>query len=163
MINNIDFDANKEAPYFQVSTEQRIRWGMERLSVSLIQQIVADTFGEEDAIHVTFLSEYITNKRYSTKTNIGKIIKIRNWKETVVKDKTIGESAIYATVKNINRHDVSRYCSAVYLGHREAYIAFYLDDILLYVSSDVIDIIATNVQKIARLKQMYVDYDVMYC
>lgn len=49
---NIDFDCNKENPYFQASTNQRIRFGMEDLTPSLIRKIVEDTFSENDNISV---------------------------------------------------------------------------------------------------------------
>lgn len=153
---NIDFDCNKDTPYFQVTSEQRIRFGMEDLSIILIQKIVGDIFKENDILNVIFLSEYIANnKRYSSKSKIGKIIEIKNWHETVVNDDSIGEGVVYATIKNINRNDIIKFCSKIYKGHNEAYISFFNDKSLLYVSSDVIDIISKDVEIIADLKQAY--------
>ncbi|MBO1910609.1 hypothetical protein [Sporosarcina sp. 6E9] len=153
---NIDFDCNKDTPYFQVASEQRIRFGMEDLSITLIQKIVGDIFKEDDHINVIFLSGYVANnKRYSSKPKIGKIIEIKNWHETIVKDSSIGEDVVYATIKNLNRNDIIKYCSKIYKGHNEAYISFFNDKSLLYVSSDVIDIISKDVNKIADLKRKY--------
>lgn len=154
---NIDFDCNKETPYFQVTSEQRIRFGMEDLNITLIQKIVGDVFKENDQLSVIFVSEYIANnKRYSSKSKIGKIIEIKNWHETVVfNDESMGEGIVYATIKNLKRIDLIKYCSEIYKGHNEAYISFYNDNYLLYVSSDVIDIISTDVEKIADLKHKY--------
>ncbi|WP_208592646.1 hypothetical protein [Gracilibacillus suaedae] len=153
---NIDFDCNKETPYFQATSEQRIRFDMEDLKINLIRKIIEDVFTEEDKISVIFVSEYIYNKkRYSSKSKVGKIINIRNWHETVVEDETTGEGEVYATIMNLKREDITNYCSAIYKGHTEAYISFFSDKFLLYVSSDVIDIISNDVEKIANLKQNY--------
>lgn len=153
---NIDFDCNKETPYFQVTSEQRIRFGMEDLNITLIRKIVEDVFKENDNLSVIFVSEYINNnKRYSSKSKIGKIIEIKNWHETVVNDESVGEGVVYTTIKNLNRNDVIKYSSKIYKGHNEAYISFFNDDLLLYISSDVIDIISKNVDIIASLKQKY--------
>ncbi len=147
-----------DTPYFQATLEQRIRFGMDELNITLIRKIMEVVFKEEDKINVIFVSEYITNnKRYSSKSKIGKIIDIRNWHETVVEDETTGEGEVYVTIKNLNRHDVMKYCIAIYKGHKEAYISFSNDTFLLYVSSDVIDIISNNVEKIENLKQNYSD------
>lgn len=153
---NVDFDCNKETPYFQVNSEQRIRFGMEDLNINLIRKIVEDVFKENDNLSVIFLSEYITNnKRYSSKSKIGKIIEIKNWHETVVNDESIGEGVVYATINNLDRNDVIKYCSKIYKGHKEAYISFLNENFLLYVSSDVIDIISKNVDIIVSLKEKY--------
>lgn len=153
---NIDFDCYKETPYFQVTSEQKIRFGMESLNITLIKKIIEDVFNEKDNISVIFVSEYIThNKRYTSKSKIGKIIEIKNWHETIVIDELTDEGVVYATIKNLERDDITKYCSKIYKGHNEAYICFFTDEALLYVSSDVIDIIANDVRKIDFLKQNY--------
>ncbi|WP_054859458.1 hypothetical protein [Gracilibacillus sp. JCM 18860] len=148
--SNIDFDCNKETPpYFQVTSKQRIRLAIEDLNISLIQTIIGgDIFKEEDKISLIFLSEYyLNNIRRSTRSRIGKIINITNWHETVVREEASGNGEVYVTIKNLNREDISKYCSAFYKGHTEAYISFFNDEFLLYVSSDV--------RKIENLKQNY--------
>lgn len=153
---NIDFNSNKEPPYFQVTPEQRIRFGMEDLNITIIKKIIGDIFNENDNINVIFLSEYIfNNKRFSSKAKVGKIIEIKNWQETIVVDGSINEEVVYATIKNLKLHDITKYCTKIYNGHNEAYISFFTDESLLYVSSDVIDIISNNVCKITCLKEDY--------
>lgn len=129
---------------------------IEDLNISLIQTIIGDIFKEEDKISLIFLSEYyLNNIRRSTRSRIGKIINITNWHETVVREEASGNGEVYVTIKNLNREDISKYCSAFYKGHTEAYISFFNDEFLLYVSSDVIDIISNDVRKIENLKQNY--------
>ncbi len=62
---------------------------------------------------------------------------------------------MYANINDINRNDIIKYCTKIYQGHNEAYISFYNDKSLFYVSSDVIDIISNDIGKIADLKQKY--------
>lgn len=161
---NIDFDCKKVTPYFQVTSEQRIRFGMEDLNITLLRKIVEDIFRENESLSVIFLSEYITHhKRYSSKSKIGKIIKIKNWHEIVVMNEAIGEGEVYAIIKNLNCNDVMKYCSAIYKGHPEAYLSFLNDKFLFYINGDVIDIISHDAKRIAYLKQYYAKlYDKYY-
>ncbi|GGB43046.1 hypothetical protein F3157_08860 [Virgibacillus dakarensis] len=153
---NIEFDCYKETPYFQVNSKQRIRFGMEDLNITLIKKIIEDVFNEKENISVIFVSEYIVNnKRFSSKSKIGKIIDIKKWHENIVIDEVSGEGAVYVTIKNLERYDIIKYCSKIFKGHNEAYISFFTDESLVYVSSDVIDIISNNVNKITSLKENY--------
>lgn len=155
---NIDFDCNKETPYFQATSEQRIRFGMENLNIPLIRKIVEDVFKENDNLSVIFVSEYIkNNKRHSSNSKVGKIIEIKNWHEAIVNDDSSNEGVVYATIKNLNRNDVTKYCMKIYQGHNQTYISFFNDKCLLYVSSDVIDIISKDVTVISNLKQSYAE------
>ncbi|MGE7879823.1 hypothetical protein [Peribacillus muralis] len=129
---------------------------MDNLNIDLIPHIVGDVFKEDDTISVIFISENISNnKRYSSKAKIGKIIKMKNWHETVVKDDASREGVVYANITDLIRNDIIKYCTKIYQGYNEAYISFYNDKSLLYVSSDVIDIISNDIGKIADLKQKY--------
>lgn len=153
---NIEFDTYKDTPYFQVSTEKRIRFGMENLSVKLIKEIIHFIIHEESNINVIFISEFIVNnKRISAKSNIGRYIDIKNWKETIVYEDNSKDGIIYATIKNIKKQNVITYCSKIYNDNVGAYISFYTDEFLLYVSTDVIDIISDNESKIDKLKEKY--------
>ncbi|AOH53049.1 hypothetical protein ABE28_001675 [Peribacillus muralis] len=137
---------------------------MDNLNITLITKIVGDVFKEDDNISVIFLSENIfKDKRYSSKANIGNIIKIKNWHEIVVKDESSREGVVYANINDLIRNDIIKYCTKIYQGHNEAYISFYNDKSLLYVNSDVIDIILKDVGKIADLKQKYsIQFDEYY-
>lgn len=154
----IDFDCNKETPYFQVTPQQRIRFGMEDLNITLIRAIIKNVFAENDNLSLLFVSEnIINNRRFSSKSGIGKIIKIKNWYEKVAYDASIGEGIVYTTIKNLTCNDVIRYCSEVYKGHNEAYISFFNNKSLIYVSNDVVDIVSSDVEMITELKQKYSD------
>ena len=161
---NIQFDANSETPYFQVRSKERIRFGMENLSLNLIKNIIGDILNEDYHINVIFIAGYIVNnKRISSKSKIGKFIDIKNWEETIVREEDSDHRFIYATIRNIERENVIKYCSRILNGHREAYISFYTDKFLIYVSSDVIDIISNNESKINELKDGYSEiYDKYY-
>ncbi|MGD6968355.1 hypothetical protein ACQCVP_18145 [Rossellomorea vietnamensis] len=153
---SVDFDCTKEAPYFQVPQEQRIRFVMEDLSVSLIRGVIEDVYDAGDALTVIFVSEYIVNnRRRSFKSRIGRSVKITNWQETVVYDESLREGIVYTSIRNLIREDVITYCSAIYKGQNEAFLAFYNEKFLVYVSSDVIDIISSDRGLIAELKQGY--------
>src|SRR5699024_451775 len=154
---NIKFDSYEETPYFQVSTERRIRFGMENLNVNLIKEIIDFVLNKDSNINVIFISEYIVNnKRFSAKSKIGGYIDIKNWKETIGYEEDSNDGMIYATIKNIKKQNVKTYCSKIFNGHTGAYISFYTDEFLLYVSTDVIDIVSDNESKVDKLKEKYI-------
>lgn len=161
---NIDFDCNKVTPFFQSKPNYRIRFDFDKIRRNMLQEIINDIYGENKEIEMIFTSAYISNgRRVSSKSRIGEIIPIRNWKENIVLDEDINEGAVYANVKRLDRTDVYNYCFAIKRGFREAYISFFSDMFLLYVSSDVIDIILNNECKIKCLKESYVEvYDKYY-
>ena len=161
---NIEFDASSEVPYFQVSSKERIRFGMENLNVNLIRKVIDDTLNEDYNIDVIFISEYIVNnKRVSSKSKIGRFIDIKNWQETIIYEEDSDDGVIYATIRNIEKQNVIKYCSKILNGHMGAYISFYTDEFLIFVNSDVIDIVSNNESKITKLKEKYVElYDRYY-
>lgn len=153
---NIDFDVNKETPYFQVDTKYRVRFGMEDLNGLLLKDVIGTIFQENQKINLIFVSEYIVNNvRRSSKSKLGKYLTIRNWKEKVVQDEMSGEGEVYTLINDLDMDEVVKYCIQVYKGNTQAYIAFYNDDFLMYVSTDVIDVISDNSEKIDKLKEKY--------
>lgn len=166
MLNDLEiqFSNNPEAPYFQVNQKERIRFGMDNLNVNLIKEMIDDIVNEDDQINLKFIAGYIVNnKRISSKSKIGKFIAIKNWEETIVCEEDSDNKFIYATIRNIEKENVIKYCSKILHGHREAYISFYTDELLIYVSSDVIDIISNNEGKTNKLKECYISlYDKYY-
>lgn len=151
---NIDFDYNKEIPFFQSNSEKRIRFDIDKLNKDTLKNIISQLYADNE-IEILFVSEYIEKgKRISSKSKIGKIIKITNWLELVSFDKETNEGAIYANIKRLKQKDVYNYCLSVKRGFNEAYIVFFNDVFLMYVSSDVIDIIS-NENNISNLKKEY--------
>lgn len=161
---NINLGCGEMTPFFQSEQNKRIRFGLDELGRGKLQEIIDEIFEEHEAIELVFISEYISSgKRILSKAKIGKIISIRNWKETLSLNADETEGGVYANVKNLNRTDVYNYCFAIKKGFREAYIVFYSDAFLLYVSSDVIDIISNNESEIKKLKEAYAElYDKCY-
>lgn len=161
---SIQFSSGSRTPYFQVSPKKRIRFGMENLNLNLVKKIIDDILNEDYHINVIFIAGYIVNnKRISSKSKIGKFIDIKNWEETIVREEDSDHRFIYATIRNIEKENVIKYCSKILKGHTEAYISFYTDEFLIYVSGDVIDIISNNESKINKLKEYYFElYDKYY-
>lgn len=151
---NIDFDYNKEIPFFQSNSNERIRFDIEKLDKDILKKIISHLY-DDNEIEILFVSEYIEKgKRISSKSKIGKIIKITNWLESVSFDKETNEGAVYANIKRLKQKDVYNYCLSVKRGFNEAYIIVFNDVFLMYVSSDVIDIIS-NENNISNLKREY--------
>ncbi|WP_349730080.1 hypothetical protein [Peribacillus frigoritolerans] len=152
---NVNFN-DDETPFFQVDTNHRIRFGMDEISGSLLAAILKDVFKANEKIDMSFIIGNIrNNKRHLEKNRIGKSIKIKSWKETIVKDEDLDVEIIYATVKNVNSLDVYKYCKKVHQGQREAYIVFYNDRFLTYVNNDVFDIISNDSNLVRELKDKY--------
>ena len=154
----IDFDINQPTPYFQVTDERRIRFGMDEISLEDVKGVIGKVFEQENPIDMTILSSYVKGKKYiSAKNNIGKWFSIKNWKETIVFNEDDYTGFVYATIRNIDRREVERYVAAIRQGARGAYITFYTDDRLLYVSTDVLDIVSLDCGFIRRMKSTFED------
>lgn len=158
---NVDFDCNKITPFFQSTNGYRIRFDIGKLEKTVLQTIINSIYEQDEEIEMIFISEYIINrKRISSKSNISKIITIRNWKEIPIVDEETNEGVVYVNIKRLKRSDIYNYCLAIKKGFREVYISFFSDTFLFYVSSDVIDIISNDGSKISKLKEKYVElYD----
>lgn len=153
---NIVFDVTKETPHFQVDSTHRIRFSMDELNLFLLKDILKSIFEGSQPLHLIFVSEYIMNNvRCSSKSKLGRYLTIRNWKEHTVVDDFSEDGAVYTLIRNLNFTEVMNYCTQVYKGNTLAYIAFYNEDFLMYVSTDVVDIVSWDDIKIQNLKEKY--------
>ncbi|AMO85724.1 hypothetical protein B857_00582 [Solibacillus isronensis B3W22] len=161
---NIDFDCNKSTPFFQSEPNYRIRFDIDKLENTTLQGLLNMIYDQNEEIEMIFISEYIINgKRISSKSNINKIITIKNWREIPVFDEETNEGVVYANIKRLKQSDVFNYCIAVKRGFREIYLSFFSDTYMVYVSSDVIDIISNDESKVNILKESYNElYDKHY-
>lgn len=159
----IDFDIRKPTPYFQSTPEHRIRFLMENLTASHLKEILQTIFQKDRPIHLLFVAAYIhQHRRYLAKARVGSSITIRNWKEYIVQEEADHTGVVYAHVKHVKLDEMISYCIQVYRGQSQAYIVFYDSDFLLYVSTDVVDIIG-DATAIKSLKETYVElYDRLY-
>ncbi|MEE6134466.1 hypothetical protein CHN50_09710 [Priestia aryabhattai] len=155
----IDFDYTKGIPFFQVHQNNRIRFDLYELSLADFKSIINEVFPERKDINAIFISAYIFNgKRRSAKSRVGLTFQLNNWKEYIVgEDKN--NAVVYASIKNLSSNDIYNYCLSIRKGGRPAYISFYSNDYLLYVSTDVIDIVSNDTMNIAKLKD---DYNGLY-
>ena len=159
-LNNIgiDFDIDQPTPFFQVTEERRVRFGMDEISFQDVKRVIGEVFGQDAAIDVTVLSSYLKGKKYiSAKTNLGKWFSIKNWTETIVFNEDDYTGFVFATIRNLDRQEVERYVAAMRQGERGAYIVFYTDDRLLYVSTDVLDIVSPDCRFIRKMKSTFKD------
>lgn len=154
---NVDFYNLDNTPYYQVSGNFRLRVlsdTFHKKNELLLKELIFLIFNKESRIDSTFISGYIVNgKRRREKVGLGKIFKLKNWKEIIVKDEVFGEEVIFATVKGLDRYNIYKYCLKVTSGYmNSAYIIFYNDSFMLYLSSDVLDIISHDDKLINDLK-----------
>jgi hypothetical protein len=156
---SVDFDCNGMTPFFQVHQDNRVRFDIDALNMANLKLIINDIFNKDKQINAIVVSEYIVNnKRKSAKTRIGQVIHLKNWKEHVVLEEGTSDGIVYSTIGSLNPTDVYNYCLSVKKGLTRAYIAFHSNEYLLYVSSDVIDIISSNATNISKLKDRYNDF-----
>lgn len=123
------------------------------LSATQLKQLLTEVFPHNATIHTIFLSEYmIRNKRKSANPKVGKYIHITNWREEIIWDEDDDVAFIHAQVCNISHESLINYCTKSTL---EAYIIFYSEDYLLYINSDVVDLISDDPMKIEKLRLLH--------
>lgn len=123
------------------------------LSTAQLKQLLTDVFPNDATIHTIFLSEYmIRNKRKSANPKVGKYIHMTNWHEEIIWDEEDNVAFIHAHVRNISQKSLINYCTKSTL---EAYIIFYSEDYLLYINSDVVDLISDDPMKIEEVKLLH--------
>ncbi|PLR70580.1 hypothetical protein [Bacillus sp. UMB0728] len=153
---NIDFTNIDITPFFQVKDENRVRFGLEIFETQgteLLKNLIMDILPADSSVSSSFISGYLyKNKRTSLKTGLGRILKISNWKETEVSDNE--KTTIFGTVNGLRPEHIFEYTKMIINGLPQSYIIFYNDQTLIYVSSDVIDIIS-EVDLINSLKSKY--------
>jgi hypothetical protein len=158
---NVDFTNIETTPFFQVDAQYRIRFGTEVFEsngTKLLADLLLNIFTEEDTISSSFISGYlIKNKRISLKTGLGKILKISNWEDTIVYDPDNERTNIFGTIKGLKVDHLFNYIKLIIKGHKQSYIIFYNEQAIVYVSTDVIDIISTE-ELINNLKTKYEPY-----
>ncbi|MCY7753103.1 hypothetical protein MOF38_01065 [Bacillus haynesii] len=164
---HVDFTKNSVSPFFQVPSDLRVRFGVELFEngkFKLLKNILNETLNKPETLDVSFISGYIVNdRRCREKTNIGKYVTIHNWLETIVHDEEIGTNVIFATVRNIRFDEAYQYIKSVARGSNTPYMIFYNDSYLVYVSTDVLDIISHDQNLIHNLKNQYEEvYDKYY-
>lgn len=152
----------EQTPFFQVNSNNRIRFGVDEISYVQLKSVLHDIFKEVDTVHMVYLVAYMRSNQYVyTKTDVRKSISIRNWQEIIEENEEVRN--VYAIVKNIHITQVQKYALRIYKGGRAAYLAFYLQDRLLYINNDVVDIICEDVQLISHLKAKYASlYNKLY-
>lgn len=149
----IDFN-DEQTPFFQVNSNNRIRFGLSEISYVELQSVLEYIFKDVDTVDmVYFVAHIISNKYIYSKTAVRKSILIRNWEEIIEENEEVRK--VYGIVKNIDITQVQKYALSIYKGGRPAYLSFYLKDRLVYISSDVVDIIFYDVQFISHLKEKF--------
>ncbi|WP_414044112.1 hypothetical protein ACMGE9_04780 [Macrococcus sp. EM39E] len=151
----IYFGIDKPTPYFQLRDKHRIRFGHEKMKGSLIKQIITDIYSN-DNFNMEFLLKVIEGHYiHNEKTNLGRYFKITNWKEVFHKG---AEEVDYINVivKGIELKALIKYITKVICGNeRESFIIFYSSDKIIYVRSDVIDIVSHDTKFIEEMKKKY--------
>lgn len=167
-ILDVNFSDMTATPFFQVEAKNKIRFDIELFEGNLrgLRGILTELFKSPDTIDVSFISGYITygkSKRINEKTKIGRFMKIKNWAETKVDVDDLESTIIFTTIKGVHEDEVYKYCKYAVNGGQQAYISFYNDTYLLYISTDVIDIISPDTSLIEKLKIQYCEeYDKFY-
>ncbi len=167
-ILDVNFADMTATPFFQVEAKNRIRFDIELFEGNLrgLRGILTELFKSPDTIDVSCISGCITygkSKRINEKIKIGRFMKIKNWAETKVDVDDLESTIIFTTIKGVHEDEVYKYCKYVVNGGQQAYISFYNDTYLLYISTDVIDIISPDTSLIEKLKLQYSEeYDKFY-
>ncbi|MFJ6411309.1 hypothetical protein ACIQLG_00765 [Terribacillus saccharophilus] len=151
--------------FFQASKENRVRLATDIFSDlnnrKLLKEEVIQHFMDKP-VSLTFLSAYyINDTRIREKLGLGKVLNISNWKEKVISDD--GERLIYGTISNLDNTQVLSIIYGVLAEKIASPLTFHNDESIVYVSSDVLDVVTVDDVKVKEFKNKYPDlYDKYY-
>ncbi|WP_252312872.1 hypothetical protein [Sinobaca sp. H24] len=152
---HVRFDDFDSTPYYQASPDNRIRISCDNYNNKNwkhLKNLIYTLFHEDSETNLTLeVGTIRNNKRIPIKTGIGKFFHITNWKEDIVYHSELDMSFIIATIKNVDADDIYKYGRRVASGHKDSYIVFYNQTFLMYISTDVIDIISKEKEDIQKV------------
>ncbi|MDP4460595.1 phage tail protein [Staphylococcus hyicus] len=149
---SLSFDLESEMPFFQASKSHRIRFDVDVLNKSLVSSIVNQLFTTPKTTHCSFLSKYLNPTHIREKTCVGRFFTLKNWREEV----HVGEETyIITTFYNLKNDALIEYLLYISNSFINPYIIFYNDYHLVYISSDVLDIVSNSEEVIKSLKTEY--------
>ncbi|QDW97717.1 phage tail protein [Staphylococcus agnetis] len=151
---SLTFDLESETPFFQVSIPHRIRFDADMISKPLVTTIVNQLFDTPDTTHCSFLSKYLSPIHAREKTRVVRFFNIINWREDV----HVGEDTyIISTFYKLTNEALIDYLLYVPRSFINPYIIFYNNHHIVYISSDVLDVISCSEEVIKNYKAKYAD------
>ncbi len=160
----IDFTAGI-TPFFQVKDSERIRFGMAEFqhNPGSLKQVFDYMFDWNEKLECIFISGYETDRGIQrVKLGLGNMFSITNWKNHKKWNEELSAHVIYTQVSSLKSSDIYKYFLKLMYGGRHLYISFYNEEYLLYVNSDVLDIISDE-SRITLLKNQFSEmYDRYY-
>lgn len=151
---SLTFDLESETPFFQVSIPHRIRFDADMISKPLVTTIVNQLFDTPDTTHCSLLSKYLSPIHTREKTRVGRFFNIINWREDV----HVGEDTyIISTFYKLTNEALIDYLLYVPRSCINPYIIFYNNHHIVYISSDVLDVISCSEEVIKNYKAKYAD------
>ncbi|PAE17365.1 hypothetical protein CHH91_04280 [Virgibacillus sp. 7505] len=161
----IDIYGREGSVFFQASQENRVRLATDIFSDfnnrKLLKEEIIQRFIYKP-VSLTFLSAYyINDTRIREKLGLGKVLSISNWKEKVISDDE--ERLIYGTISNLDNTQVLSIIYGVLAEKIASPLTFHNDESIVYVSSDVLDVVTVDDVKVKKFKNKYPDlYDKYY-
>jgi len=160
----IDFTAGI-TPFFQVKDSERIRFSITELqdNPGALKRVFNHLFIWDESLESIFISGYETKHGMRReKLGLGDIFRITNWKTQKKWNDDLEAYVIYTQMSRLKSSDVYKYILKLMRGGRHLYISFYNEEYLLYVNSDVLDIVSDE-SRITLLKNQFNEmYDRYY-
>lgn len=162
IINNqeIIFQPNRPTPYFQVTAEYRMRLGYDKLDLWGVKEVLSEII-DNDMSMTVLINTIEGRNEHREKLKLKRYMTIKNWHENMIKDDEEGVHYVMATVHEVDASTIIKIAqSAVITNEFKGFIHFFDERLIIYVSTDVIDIISSDTFLISELKARYFDrYD----
>ncbi|TDM15747.1 phosphatase [Macrococcus bovicus] len=155
IMNEISINPEGMTPFFQVHSEKRVRFSWDKLGKNIVTDLIHTIFGEMQITMTVLIGCSYELNFVKEKTGIGKFFTITNWKETLIDSEDREFQFVMAQIERIKMDEIINYCMKIKNGHPQAYITFNDETSLLYVSTDVMDIVSQDRSLITDLKKQY--------
>ncbi|GGB03686.1 hypothetical protein ERX37_01350 [Macrococcus hajekii] len=157
IMNEISINPEGVTPFFQVHSEKRVKFSWDKLDKNIVTDLIHTIFGETQITMTVLIGCSYELNFVKEKTGIGKFFTITNWKETFIESEDRELQFAIVQIERIKRDEIINYCMKIKNGHPQAYITFKDETSLLYVSTDVMDIVSQDRSLFTDLKKKYHD------
>lgn len=167
---NIDLSQTNISPYLHARKTNRVRFDFGCVNEYIFNFIIS-LFKEDESFHIFYLDSYSINGLSRETLNLklkSYIDTFKNKHDFKLKKVSYTEEDdsieyIFAEIKNVSPEAIRYYYQYMKsLDAEDNYLYFYNKNFIVYITTDVLDVVSSDKEFIKRIKHSIISYDKYY-